>query len=70
MHSRSFQRIYGTQRLREWKKQHSCPVTKRLCEEEMVWLPRNILLGGRADIDDIGNAIEKVYKHRRFVAKR
>ena len=65
--SRSFQRIYGRARLREWKEQHRCPVTERLCEEEMVWLPQNVLLGSREDIDEIVTAIEKIHTHRHSI---
>jgi len=36
------------------------PVTERACYEEGVWLPQNLLLGPREDMDDILTAISKV----------
>jgi dTDP-4-amino-4,6-dideoxygalactose transaminase len=43
----------------------SCPVSERACYEEACWLPQNVLLGTKADMDDIVSAIEKIYQNRR-----
>ena len=37
-----------------------CPVSERACRSEAVWLPQNVLLGSRKDMDDIVSAIHKV----------
>ena len=37
-----------------------CPATERACYEEAIWLPQNVLLGSREDIDDVVRAFEKV----------
>jgi dTDP-4-amino-4,6-dideoxygalactose transaminase len=38
-----------------------CPATERICAEEGLWLAgQSTLLGTRADMDDIANAVEKV----------
>jgi hypothetical protein len=37
-----------------------CPVTERACREECVWLYQAWLLGGKQEIDDIVNAVEKI----------
>ncbi|NLG50152.1 MAG: DegT/DnrJ/EryC1/StrS family aminotransferase [Chloroflexi bacterium] len=42
----------------------SCPVTERACREEAVWLTQPMLLGTQADMDDIVEAVAKVYAHR------
>ena len=34
--------------------------TERACDREAVWLGQNILLGDKKDMDDIGDAVEKV----------
>ena len=40
-----------------------CPATEKACREEVVWLPQNVLLGTRLDMDDIIEAINKVRRH-------
>jgi dTDP-4-amino-4,6-dideoxygalactose transaminase len=40
-----------------------CPVSDLICEQ-CVWLGQSLMLGSRADIDDIVRAFEKVYEHR------
>lgn len=42
----------------------SCPESERACYEEACWLPQNLLLGTKDDMDDIVAAIEKIYQHR------
>jgi dTDP-4-amino-4,6-dideoxygalactose transaminase len=37
-----------------------CPVAERVAADESVWLPHQIFLGPREDIDDVARAIEKV----------
>jgi dTDP-4-amino-4,6-dideoxygalactose transaminase len=37
-----------------------CPVAERAGYEESVWLPHQILLGDRTDVDDVLTAIEKI----------
>ena len=37
-----------------------CPVAERICAEEAVWLSQTMLLGSRADMDDITAAIRKI----------
>ncbi len=41
-----------------------CPVSERACNSEAVWLPQNLLLGNKKDMDDIAEAIEKVLKNK------
>jgi dTDP-4-amino-4,6-dideoxygalactose transaminase len=49
-----------------------CPNSERACKE-MVWLEHRLLLGSRADMDDIVDAIRKISRaqnefHRAFIA--
>ena len=37
-----------------------CPVAEKACAAEAVWLEHRLLLGTKADVDDIANAIEKI----------
>ena len=44
------------------------PNTDRICSHEGLWLTQNVLLGTRADMDEIVAAFEKVYEHRHALA--
>ena len=44
--------------------QTRCPVSDLICREQCIWLEQHLLLGSRADNDDIVEAFEKVYEHR------
>lgn len=39
-----------------------CPVAEKLCREEMVWMPHQLLLEDEGDIRDIARAIRKVHE--------
>jgi dTDP-4-amino-4,6-dideoxygalactose transaminase len=41
-----------------------CPNSDLICREQGVWLEQAMLLGRRADVDDIYRAFEKVYEQR------
>ena len=42
----------------------SCPNCEQICFKQGAWLEQNLLLGTRADMDDIARAFEKVYENR------
>ena len=44
--------------------QTRCPVSDLICRDQCIWLEQHLLLGSRADSDDIVQAFEKVYEHR------
>ncbi len=46
------------------------PVAKHACESEACWLTQNVLLGSKADMDDIVTAARKVYENRHELLKR
>ena len=48
----------------------SCPVAERAAEKEMIWLPHEVFLGSREDIDDICDAIAKLREHASELAER
>ncbi len=41
-----------------------CPNSDLLCKEQCVWLGQNLFLGRRTEVDDIGDAFEKIYENR------
>ena len=40
-----------------------CPNSDRICREQGLWIEQSVMLGTRADMDDIGRAFEKVHAH-------
>jgi len=69
--SKNFKLMYPPEMLdfKTYLEQNQCPVTDRLCDEEGIWIPQNLLLGGKSDMDDIAAAIEKIYKHSDAIKK-
>jgi perosamine synthetase len=61
--SGNYQKMYPKEMLNfdRYLQQNACPVNDQLCNEEAVWLSQNMLLGTRADMDDIVAALEKVH---------
>ena len=45
--------------LADWEERTRCPVNDRLCDEA-AWLGQTVLLGSRADMDDIAAATRKI----------
>ena len=45
-------------------RQVSCPNSDLLCREQCVWLEQGFFLGNRADMDDIAEALAKIYAQR------
>ena len=63
--SKNFQKMYPKAQLdfKSYVERNHCPQNDRLCNEEAVWFTQNMLLGTKADMDEIANAIEKIYTH-------
>jgi dTDP-4-amino-4,6-dideoxygalactose transaminase len=59
--SKTFKAIYPAADLdfTGYLERNKCPANDQLCEEA-VWLPQNVLLGEKEDMDDIAAAIDKV----------
>ncbi len=57
--SRGYTRVYGAETLAALRERNACPQNDRLCDEA-VWLTQTMLLGSRADMDDIVAAVGKV----------
>jgi perosamine synthetase len=60
-----YQKMYSPQRLEQYKDENKCPNCDAVCEEEMLMLwASGPLLGSREDMDDVVNALAKVYENR------
>jgi len=62
MTSRAWRRFFSEQEFRRWEERNQCPVNERLCEQA-VWFTQTMLLGERADMEQIAEAIRKIQRH-------
>jgi perosamine synthetase len=61
--SRGYKRLFSEARLKKWREENILPGNDKV-SEEAVGLYQSILLGSRSDMDDIVNAITKIYENR------
>jgi len=65
-----YRKMYSPERIEQYKDENHCPNCDRICEEEMLMLwASGPLLGSREDMDDIVNALAKVYENRDQLSK-
>ncbi len=63
LNSRNFKRSFSKARLKRYREELHYPDNDQLCQEA-VWFSQSMLLGSKADIDDIADAIQKIYENR------
>jgi len=63
LNSKNFKRAFSKKRLDTYRKELHYPENDQLCREA-VWLTQNLLLGTKRDMDDIADAILKIYENR------
>jgi dTDP-4-amino-4,6-dideoxygalactose transaminase len=63
LNSRGFQRLFSKERIKRYWEENNYPDNDQLCEEA-VWFTQNMLLGPKKDMDDIADAILKIYENR------
>ncbi len=62
---RVYQKMYAPERLKQFKEEMACPNCDIVCDEEMVMLwASGPLTGTQEDMDDVINALAKVYENR------
>jgi perosamine synthetase len=61
--SKNFTRSFPKARLDQYRKELNFPGNEQLCQEA-VWFTQNLLLGPKQDMDDIADAIQKLYENR------
>ena len=64
-----YQKMYGAARLKQYKEQMAHPMCDLVCEEMVMLWASGPLLGTQADMDDVINAIMKVYANRDKLSK-
>ena len=68
LNSRTFQKVFSKERLKQYREQNHCPCNDQLSEEG-VWLPQYVFLGGKKLMDQIADAMAKIHKNRDQLAK-
>jgi len=63
LRSKNFRKMYSKERLDRCRELNNCPDGDRLCDEA-VWFYQSLLLGPKSDMDDIADAIQKIYDNR------
>ena len=67
---KAYKKMFEPARLQQYRDELPCPVCDRICDDEMMMLHGSgALLGTKEDMDDIVNAILKVYKNRDQLSK-
>ncbi len=63
LNSKSYQRLFSKERLKKYREENILPKNDQLCQQA-VWFTQNMLLSTRQDMDDIADAIEKIYENK------
>jgi dTDP-4-amino-4,6-dideoxygalactose transaminase len=67
--SKSFKKTFSEKRLKDYRDAMSCPKCDQVCAEmAMIWAS-GPLLASKADMDDIADALLKVYENREQLSK-
>ena len=64
LNSKVYQRMFSPQRLRRYREENRCPHCDKVCQEMVMIWASGPLLGTKEDMDDVANAIFKVYENR------
>jgi dTDP-4-amino-4,6-dideoxygalactose transaminase len=69
--SKNFQKIYSPEELdiTTYNNRNECPNNDQLCNEEAVWIFHSLLLEEKGEMNDIGNAIEKIYNNAEAIKR-
>lgn len=63
--SKNFVKTYSKERLdyNKYSEENACPENDKVCNEEAVWFNQKLFLTGKAEMDGIYSAIEKIHKN-------
>jgi len=64
LNSKVYQKMFSSDRLRRYRQENRCPNCDKVCQEMVMIWASGPLLGTQQDMDDIANAILKVYENR------
>ncbi|NQU54660.1 MAG: DegT/DnrJ/EryC1/StrS family aminotransferase [Bacteroidetes bacterium] len=63
LNSRGYKRLFSEKRLKQWREENVLPGNDQLAKEAVTFY-QSILLGSKSDMDDIVNAVTKIYENR------
>lgn len=63
LNSKGFKRLFSEERLKKYRDEIHYPDNDQLCKEA-VWFFQSLLIGSKSDMDDIADAISKIYENR------
>ena len=61
--SKGYKRLFSEQRLKQWREENVLPGNDQLAKEAVIF-SQSMLLGNKTDMNDIVNAISKIYENR------
>jgi len=64
LNSNGYKRLFSEKRLNQWREENVLPGNDKLASEAVTFT-QNILLGTKSDMDDIVNAVTKIYENRK-----
>ncbi len=64
LNSKVYHKMFSPQRLRRYREENRCPNCDKVCQEMVMIWASGPLLGTKEDMDDVTNAILKVYENR------
>ncbi|PPL00935.1 DegT/DnrJ/EryC1/StrS family aminotransferase [Parapedobacter indicus] len=62
-------RMYGEKAMKEWLERNQCPQNDTLTGEQSLWFFQTMLLGTRENMEQIAEAIRKIQKYAKQIAK-
>lgn len=60
---KGYKRLFSESRLKQWHEENILPGNDQLCDQAVAFT-QSMLLGSKSDMDDIVNAITKIYENR------
>ena len=67
--NKHYLKIYGEKIMQQWLERNQCPQNDILSAEQAVWFFQNMLLGSKADMDQIAAAVRKIQKNAAALVK-
>jgi len=64
LNSKVYQKMFSKERLQKYREENACPNCDQVCQEMVMIWASGPLLGNKEDMDDVANAILKVYENR------
>jgi len=64
LNSKGYKRLFSEKRLNQWREENHLPGNDQLAREAITFY-QSILLGTKSDMDDIVNAITKIFENRK-----